>query len=142
MGFSATHLETPGGRAGLLFTFQDVTGIKKLERDAAISRRLAAVGSNGGRHCARDFGIRWLRCPGRFRFCGRNCAQQRTGTTHGHRCIRESERLNMTIRSFLAYARPQRFQIAAFESAPRAERYGAPCCANSADVDPGHVIGS
>src|SRR5437899_584945 len=35
VGLTATHLETPGGRAGLLFIFQDVTAIKKLERDVA-----------------------------------------------------------------------------------------------------------
>jgi two-component system sensor histidine kinase PilS (NtrC family) len=44
IGLSATHLETPAGRAGLLFTFQDVTNIKKLERDVHIQQRLAAVG--------------------------------------------------------------------------------------------------
>src|SRR5205823_6646639 len=44
IGLSAAHLETPGGRAGYLISFQDVTGIKKLERDAAIQQRLAAVG--------------------------------------------------------------------------------------------------
>ncbi len=36
--------ETPGGRAGYLITFQDVTDIKKLERDARLQQRLAAVG--------------------------------------------------------------------------------------------------
>ena len=36
---------TPGGRAGYLFTFQDVTDIKKrLEREARLQQRLAAVG--------------------------------------------------------------------------------------------------
>ncbi|PYQ72633.1 MAG: hypothetical protein DMG01_23800 [Acidobacteria bacterium] len=44
IGLTATHLETPRGRAGLLFTFQDVTNIRKLERDSAIQQRLAAVG--------------------------------------------------------------------------------------------------
>ena len=44
IGLSATHLETPSGRAGLLFTFQDVTSARKLQRDAAIQQRLAAVG--------------------------------------------------------------------------------------------------
>ena len=39
--------------------------------------------------------------------------------------LRESERLNTTIRSFLAYARPQRFQIARFDVAARAQRRGA-----------------
>jgi two-component system sensor histidine kinase PilS (NtrC family) len=44
VGLSATHIETPGGRAGFLVTFQDVTDVKKLERDARIQQRLAAVG--------------------------------------------------------------------------------------------------
>src|SRR5207237_1179538 len=44
IGLTAAHLETPGGDMGLLFTFQDVTKIKKLERDGAIQQRLAAVG--------------------------------------------------------------------------------------------------
>ena len=44
LGFTATHLADAGGHAGLLFTFQDVTDIKKLERDAHLRQRLAAVG--------------------------------------------------------------------------------------------------
>src|SRR3954449_2751491 len=44
MGLSATHLETPGGRAGYLITFQDLTDVKKLENDARMRQRLAAVG--------------------------------------------------------------------------------------------------
>ena len=40
--------------------------------------------------------------------------------------LRESERLNTTIRSFLAYARPQRFADRALRRPPRAERHGAP----------------
>ena len=39
--------------------------------------------------------------------------------------LRESERLNTTIRSFLAYARPQRFADRALRRAARAERHGA-----------------
>jgi two-component system sensor histidine kinase PilS (NtrC family) len=53
--------------------------------------------------------------------------------------LRESERLNMTIRSFLDYARPQRFQIARFDLR-RALNDTALLLRNSADVDPGHVI--
>src|SRR5207247_3852013 len=48
IGLGATHLLTPGGRAGLLFTFQDVTAVKKLERDVRIQQRLAAVGEMEG----------------------------------------------------------------------------------------------
>src|SRR5262249_40327161 len=43
IGLTATFLETPGGRAGLIFTFQDATAIKKMERDSLIQQRLAAL---------------------------------------------------------------------------------------------------
>src|SRR5437588_3614858 len=53
--------------------------------------------------------------------------------------LRESERLNATIRSFLAYARPQRFQIARFD-VRRALNDAALLLRNSADVQEGHEI--
>ena len=48
LGLSTTHLVTPGGRAGFLFSFQDVTKIKRLERDSALQQRLAAHAARGG----------------------------------------------------------------------------------------------
>ena len=53
--------------------------------------------------------------------------------------LRESERLNTTIRSFLAYARPQHFQIARFD-VRRALNDGALLLRNSADVHERHEI--
>ena len=53
--------------------------------------------------------------------------------------LRESERLNTTIRSFLAYARPQRFQIARFD-VRRALNDAALLLRNSAEVREGHAI--
>jgi signal transduction histidine kinase len=53
--------------------------------------------------------------------------------------LRESERLNATIRSFLAYARPQRFQIARFDIR-RALNDTALLLRNSAEVRDGHEI--
>ena len=44
IGLSAAHLVTPDGRAGHLLTFQDVTEIRRLERDSRRRQRLAAVG--------------------------------------------------------------------------------------------------
>ena len=51
--------------------------------------------------------------------------------------LRESERLNTTIRSFLAYARPQRFAIARFD-VRRALNDAALLLRNSAEVQEGH----
>ena len=45
--------------------------------------------------------------------------------------LRESERLNETIRSFLAYARPQRFPIARARRAPGAATTRRCCCATA-----------
>jgi two-component system sensor histidine kinase PilS (NtrC family) len=53
--------------------------------------------------------------------------------------LRESERLNATIRSFLAYARPRRFQIARFD-VRRALNDTALLLRNSAEVLEGHII--
>ena len=53
--------------------------------------------------------------------------------------LRESERLNTTIRSFLQYARPQRFEIARFD-VRRALNDAALLLRNSAEVRDDHVI--
>ena len=53
--------------------------------------------------------------------------------------LRESERLNTTIRSFLAYARPQRFAIARID-VRRALNDTALLLRNSAEVSEGHAI--
>ncbi|MGH9142826.1 MAG: two-component system sensor histidine kinase NtrB, partial [Vicinamibacterales bacterium] len=53
--------------------------------------------------------------------------------------LRESERLNTTIRSFLAYARPQRFQIQRFDLR-RALNDTTLLLRNSADVQEQHQI--
>jgi two-component system sensor histidine kinase PilS (NtrC family) len=53
--------------------------------------------------------------------------------------LRESERLNSTIRSFLAYARPQRFAIARFDLR-RALNDTALLLRNSAELGPRHAI--
>src|SRR4029077_14376440 len=138
IGFSATHLETPGGRAGLLFTFQDVTGIKKLERDAAIQQRLAAVGERaaGIAHEIRD---PLASMSGSIQVLRQELPLSSEKEQLMDIVLRESERLNTTIRSFLAYARPQRFQIARFDVL-RALNDTALLLRNSAEVGEGHEI--
>ena len=53
--------------------------------------------------------------------------------------LREAERLNSIIRSFLAYARPQRFAVARLD-VRRALNDAAALLRNSADVNDKHVI--
>ena len=137
IGLSATHLETPGGRAGLLFTFQDVTDIKKLERDARIQQRLAAVGEMAA-GIAHEIRNPLASMSGSIQILRQELPLSSEQEQLMDIVLRESERLNTTIRSFLAYARPQRFAIARFD-VRRALNDTALLLRNSAEVHEGHV---
>src|SRR6185503_1786936 len=110
VGLSATHLETPGGRAGFLFSFQDVTTIKKLARDAALQQRLAAVGEMAA-GIAHEIRNPLASISGSVQILRQELPLNAEQEQLMDIVLRESERLNNTIRSFLAYARPQRFAI-------------------------------
>jgi two-component system, NtrC family, sensor histidine kinase PilS len=138
VGMSATHLETPGGRAGFLFTFQDVTKIKKLERDAAIQQRLAAVGEMAA-GIAHEIRNPLASMSGSIQILRQELPLSAEQEQLMDIVLRESERLNTTIRSFLAYARPQRFEIARFD-VRRALTDTTLLLRNSAEVREGHEI--
>jgi two-component system sensor histidine kinase PilS (NtrC family) len=138
IGLSATHLETPGGRAGLLFTFQDVTNIKKLERDLSIQQRLAAVGEMAA-GIAHEIRNPLASMSGSIQILRQELPLSAEQEQLMDIVLRESERLNTTIRSFLEYARPQRFAIARFD-VRRALNDTALLLRNSAEVLDGHLI--
>jgi two-component system, NtrC family, sensor histidine kinase PilS len=138
VGMSATHLETPGGRAGFLFTFQDVTKIKKLEREAAIQQRLAAVGEMAA-GIAHEIRNPLASMSGSIQILRQELPLSAEQEQLMDIVLRESERLNTTIRSFLAYARPQRFEIARFD-VRRALNDTTLLLRNSAEVHEGHEI--
>ncbi len=124
IGLTATHLETPRGRAGLLFTFQDVTSIKKLERDSQIQQRLAAVGEMAA-GIAHEIRNPLASMSGSIQILRHELPLSSEQEQLMDIVLRESERLNTTIRSFLAYARPQRFHIERFDARRALERRGA-----------------
>jgi two-component system sensor histidine kinase PilS (NtrC family) len=138
IGLTAAHLETPGGDMGLLFTFQDVTKIKKLERDSAIQQRLAAVGEMAA-GIAHEIRNPLASMSGSIQILRQELPLSSEQEQLMDIVLRESERLNTTIRSFLAYARPQRFQIARFD-VRRALNDAALLLRNSAEVQEGHEI--
>ena len=138
IGLTATHLETPRGRAGLLFTFQDVTSIKKLERDSQIQQRLAAVGEMAA-GIAHEIRNPLASMSGSIQILRHELPLSSEQEQLMDIVLRESERLNTTIRSFLAYARPQRFHIERFD-ARRPLNDAALLLRNSADVHDKHEI--
>jgi two-component system, NtrC family, sensor histidine kinase PilS len=106
IGLSIAYLETPGGRAGYLVTFQDVTDIKKLERGARLQQRLAAVGEMAA-GIAHEIRNPLASMRGSIQVLRAELDLSDEQARLMDIVMRESDRLNDTIRSFLSYARPQ-----------------------------------
>ena len=138
LGLGVAHLQTPGGRAGYLITFQDVTDIKKLERDARMQQRLAAVGEMAA-GIAHEIRNPLASMSGSIQILRQELPLTAEQEQLMDIVLRESERLNGSIRSFLSYARPQRFEIARFD-VRRALNDTTLLLRNSAEVRDDHVI--
>jgi two-component system, NtrC family, sensor histidine kinase PilS len=138
LGLTAAHLYTPGGNAGMLFSFQDITDIKRLERDARLRQRLAAVGEMAA-GIAHEIRNPLAAMSGSIQILRQELPLSEEQAQLMDIVLRESERLNDTIRSFLAYARPQRFSIARLD-VRRLLNDAALLLRNSAEVQEGHVI--
>src|SRR4029453_10176137 len=128
----------PVGRAGFLLSFQDVTQIKKLQRDNTIQQRLAAVGEMAG-GIAHEIRNPLASMSGSIQILRHELSLSEEQEQLMDIVLRESERLNTTIRSFLAYARPQTFQIARFD-VRRALNDAALLLRNSAEVLESHDV--
>jgi len=138
LGFTATLLRTPGGSAGLLFAFQDVTDFKKLERDARLRQRLAAVGEMAA-GIAHEIRNPLASMSGSIQILRQELPLTEEQAQLMDIVLRESERLNDTIKSFLAYARPQRVSITRLD-VRRVLNDAALLLRNSSEVQEGHVI--
>jgi two-component system, NtrC family, sensor histidine kinase PilS len=138
LGYTATLLRAPGGNAGLLFAFQDVTDFKKLERDARLRQRLAAVGEMAA-GIAHEIRNPLASMSGSIQILRQELPLTDEQAQLMDIVLRESERLNDTIRSFLAYARPQRFSIARLDVC-RVLNDAALLLRNSSEVHDGHII--
>ncbi|MGE0703112.1 MAG: nitrogen regulation protein NR(II) [Vicinamibacterales bacterium] len=138
IGVGVAHLETPGGRTGFLATFQDVTNLKKLERDARLQQRLAAVGEMAA-GIAHEIRNPLASMSGSIQILRQELALNSEQSQLMDIVLRESERLNTTIRSFLAYARPQRFAIQRFDVS-RALHDAALLLRNSSEVNDAHSV--
>ena len=107
VGLSAAPLMTPRGETGFILTFQDVTEARRLEREARVQQRLAAVGEMAA-GIAHEIRNPLASMSGSIQILRGELPLTEEQGQLMDIVIRESERLNDTIRSFLAYAKPQR----------------------------------
>ena len=107
LGLSGAPLMTPRGETGFILTFQDVTESRKQEREARVQQRLAAVGEMAA-GIAHEIRNPLASMSGSIQILRQELPLTEEQGQLMDIVLRESERLNDTIRSFLAYARPQR----------------------------------
>ena len=124
--------------AGYLITFQDLTEVKKLENDARIRQRLAAVGEMAA-GIAHEIRNPLASMSGSIQILRQELPLTVEQEQLMDIVLRESERLNTTIKSFLAYARPQRFSVTRFDLR-RPVNDAALLLRNSSEVQEGHAI--
>ena len=110
LGLAAAQLPLPNGGRGYLYTFQDVTELKRLERDAQLQKRLAAVGEMAA-GIAHEIRNPLASMSGSMQILRQELQLSNDQAQLMDIVLRESERLNDTIRSFLAYARPQQVDV-------------------------------
>jgi two-component system sensor histidine kinase PilS (NtrC family) len=106
LGVAVTQLPLPNGGRGYLYTFQNVTEIKRLEHEAQLQKRLAAVGEMAA-GIAHEIRNPLASMSGSMQILRQELQLSSDQAQLMDIVLRESERLNDTIRSFLAYARPQ-----------------------------------
>jgi two-component system sensor histidine kinase PilS (NtrC family) len=107
LGISTAILRMPRGDVGFVFTFQDVTDARRHEREARIQHRLAAVGEMAA-GIAHEIRNPLASMSGSLQILRQELPLSDEQSQLMDIVLRESDRLNDTIRSFLAYARPQR----------------------------------
>ena len=104
---TSAPLITPRGESGFLFTFQDVTERKKRDREARVQQRLAAVGEMAA-GIAHEIRNPLASMAGSIQILRDELPLTADQSQLMDIVLRESDRLNDTIRSFLSFAKPQR----------------------------------
>lgn len=108
MGISAAPLRGgPGDEPGFVFTFQDVTELKRRDREASSQKRLAAIGEMAA-GIAHEIRNPLASMTGSIQILRQELPLSDEQAQLMDIVLRESERLNETITNFLAYARPQK----------------------------------
>lgn len=138
LGVSVAALPLPDGSRGYLYTFQDVTDVKRFEHSARLQQRLAAVGEMAA-GIAHEIRNPLASMSGSMQMLKQELPLSTDQAQLMDIVLRESERLNQTIKSFLAYARPQRFQVQRIDLRLMVQET-AMLLRNSTEVEERHTI--
>ena len=138
VGLSAAALPLPDGSRGYVYTFQDVTDVKRFEQNARLQQRLAAVGEMAA-GIAHEIRNPLASMSGSMQMLKQELPLSAEQAQLMDIVLKESERLNQTMKSFLAYARPQRLSLQQVDLRALAQET-AILLRNSTEVDDKHNI--
>jgi two-component system, NtrC family, sensor histidine kinase PilS len=138
LGLSVAALPLPDGSRGYLYTFQDVTDVKRFEQNARLQQRLAAVGEMAA-GIAHEIRNPLASMSGSMQMLKQELPLSADQAQLMDIVLKESERLNQTIKSFLAYARPQRFSLQQLDLRPMVHET-AMLLRNSTEVEEQHDV--
>ena len=138
IGLSVAGLPLPDGSRGYIYTFQDVTDVRRFEQQARLQQRLAAVGEMAA-GIAHEIRNPLASMSGSMQMLKDELPLTIDQAQLMDIVLKESERLNQTIKSFLAYARPQRFSTQRLDLRPLVHET-AMLLRNSTEVGDRHAI--
>jgi two-component system sensor histidine kinase PilS (NtrC family) len=138
IGLSVAGLPLPDGSRGYIYTFQDVTDVKRIEQNARLQQRLAAVGEMAA-GIAHEIRNPLASMSGSMQMLKEDLPLTAEQAQLMDIVLKESERLNQTIKSFLAYARPQRISTQRLDLRPLVHET-AMLLRNSTEVGDRHTI--
>ena len=124
LGISARRCSRRAARAGSCSRSRTSPSSKKQEREARVQQRLAAVGEMAA-GIAHEIRNPLASMAGSIQILRDELPLTAEQSQLMDIVLRESDRLNDTIRSFLAYARPQRAAVADMDVRQVADRHGA-----------------
>jgi two-component system sensor histidine kinase PilS (NtrC family) len=138
IGLMVTMIAMPNGRSGYLYTFQDVTELRRLERNGRLQQRLAAVGEMAA-GIAHEIRNPLAAMSGSMQVLRQELPLSEEQAQLMDIVLRESDRLNDTIRSFLAYARPQTLSFTRLDIA-KVVQEAATLLRNSSEAHVDHIV--
>ncbi len=139
LGMSVSYLLVKGEElSGFLFTFQDLTEIKRLEREVRMKENLATMGEMAA-GMAHEIRNPLASISGSVQVLKESLGLEGGDSRLMNIIIRESERLSGILNDFLIYARPPRFKPDDIDLREVVEET-ATLLRNSAEVEADHEI--
>ncbi len=139
LGLSVSHLLYKGeSRSGFLFTFQDLTEIKRLENEVRLKENLATMGEMAA-GMAHEIRNPLASISGSVQVLQEELGLAGEDSRLMDIIVRESERLSSILNEFLVYARPPKFEPRNIDLREVVGETVA-LLENSAEVQPEHEI--